>query len=168
MKEMWEEESPHLSPHYWDVVYTLLCRGSLDEARKLLKSHPQSGREDFVSLDELLQVAPQGSQEMPSRQLDVWWQSWQADCARRLMDGEFSLLPELETACKILMGDEDTLYELRKLGETWYNYLVTKVTYTRPTIGRQLLAELAEECLSAFGEGEPTALLDDILLAAFR
>lgn len=40
-------------------------------------------------------------------------------------------------------------HHCRKLGETWYNYLVTKVTYTRPTIGRQLLAELAEVSCTA-------------------
>lgn len=168
MKEVLDEESPHLSPSYWDLVYTLLCRGSLDEARKLLRSHPSSGREDFVALDELLQTAPQGSQQIPSRELNVWWQTWQAECTKRLTDGEFSLLPELETACKILMGDEDTLHKLRNLGKTWYNHLVTMVTYTRPTIGRQLLADLAEDCLSAFGGVEATGLLDDILLAAFR
>lgn len=168
MKEVLDEESPHLSPSYWDLVYTLLFRGSLDEARKLLRSHPSSGREDFVALDELLQTAPQGSQQMPSRELNVWWQTWQAECTKRLTDGEFSLLPELETACKILMGDEDTLHRLRNLGKTWYNHLVTMVTYTRPTIGRQLLADLAEDCLSAFGGVEATGLLDDILLAAFR
>ncbi|CAN7985040.1 unnamed protein product, partial [Ixodes hexagonus] len=168
MSEVLDEESPHLSPLYWDLVYTLLCRGSLDEARKLLRSHPSSGREDFVALDELLQTAPQGSQQMPSGELNVWWQTWQAECARRLADREFSLLPELETACKILMGDEDTLRGLRKLGKTWYNYLVTMVTYTQPTIGRHLLADLAEDCLSAFGGVEATGLLDDILLAAFR
>lgn len=59
VRELLEEEDPHLSPNYWDLVTILLGQGSLEEARKLLHSHPDSAREDFVAMDELLQSVPQ-------------------------------------------------------------------------------------------------------------
>ncbi|XP_037513489.1 nuclear pore complex protein Nup85 isoform X1 [Rhipicephalus sanguineus] len=168
MEELFREDEPHLSPDYWDHVYMLVLQASLEDVRRLLKRHPCSGREDFVLLDELLQSAPQGSPQVASRELHVWWQTWQAQCARHLADGDFSLLPEMEVVCKILMGDKDTLKRLRELCKTWYNYLVTLVTYTRPTDEPQMLADLAEDCLTAFGGLESTRGMDSILLAAFR
>ncbi|KAL3218315.1 hypothetical protein MRX96_031587 [Rhipicephalus microplus] len=164
MEELLREDEPHLSADYWDHVYMLVLQASLDDARRLLKRHPCSGREDFVLLDELLQSAPQ----VASRELHVWWQTWQAQCARHLADGDFSLLPEMEVVCKILMGDKETLKNLRELCKTWYNYLVTLVTYTRPTDEPQMLADLAEDCLTVFGGLESIRGMDSILLAAFR
>lgn len=168
MEELLREDEPHLSADYWDHVYMLVLQASLDDARRLLKRHPCSGREDFVLLDELLQSAPQGSPQVASRELHVWWQTWQAQCARHLADGDFSLLPEMEVVCKILMGDKETLKNLRELCKTWYNYLVTLVTYTRPTDEPQMLADLAEDCLAVFGGLESIRGMDSILLAAFR
>ncbi|KAH6933720.1 hypothetical protein HPB50_017686 [Hyalomma asiaticum] len=168
MEELFKEDEPHLSPDYWDHVYMLVLQASLEDARRLLKRHPCSSRDDFIMLDELLQSAPQGSIQVASRELHVWWQTWQAQCARHLADGEFSLLPEMEVICKILMGDKDTLRNLRELCKTWYNYLVTLLTYTRPTDEPHMLADLAEDCLAAFGGLEATRGLDSILLAAFR
>uniref|UniRef100_A0A6M2D1P1 Nuclear pore complex protein Nup85 n=1 Tax=Rhipicephalus microplus TaxID=6941 RepID=A0A6M2D1P1_RHIMP len=168
MEELLREDEPHLSADYWDHVYMLVLQASLDDARRLLKRHPCSGREDFVLLDELLQSAPQGSPQVASRELHVWWQTWQAQCARHLADGDFSLLPEMEVVCKILMGDKETLKNLRELCKTWYNYLVTLVTYTRPTDEPQMLADLAEDCLTVFGGLESIRGMDSILLAAFR
>lgn len=168
MEELFKEDEPHLSPDYWDHVYMLVLQASLEDARRLLKRHPCSSRDDFIMLDELLQSAPQGSIQVASRELHVWWQTWQAQCARHLADGDFSLLPEMEVVCKILMGDKDTFRNLRELCKTWYNYLVTLLTYTRPTDEPHMLADLAEDCLAAFGGLEATRGLDSILLAAFR
>lgn len=40
-------------------VYMLVLQANLDDVRRLLRTHPSSGRDDFVMLDELLQSAPQ-------------------------------------------------------------------------------------------------------------
>ncbi|XP_050049377.1 nuclear pore complex protein Nup85 [Dermacentor andersoni] len=168
VQEILEEDEPHRAVDYWDHVYMLVLQANLDDVRRLLRTHPSSGRDDFVMLDELLQSAPQGSHQVASRELHVWWQTWQAQCARHLADGDFSLLPELEVICKILMGDKETFRELRELCMTWYNYLVALVTYTRPTDEPQMLADLAENCLTTFGGLESTGGMDSILLAAFR
>uniref|UniRef100_A0A023GG87 Nuclear pore complex protein Nup85 n=1 Tax=Amblyomma triste TaxID=251400 RepID=A0A023GG87_AMBTT len=168
VRELLEEDEPHKAEDYWTLVYQLILQADLEETRRLLRRHPNSGREDFVTFDELLQSAPRGSHQTPSRELHVWWQTWAAQCERHFEDGEFSLLPELETACKILMGDKETLGKVRELCSTWYNYLVTLVTYTCPTYEPQMLADLAEDCASAFGGVEPSGSMDNILLAAFR
>lgn len=168
VRELLEDDEPHKAEDYWTQVYLLILQADLDEARRLLRRHPSSGREDFATFDELLEAAPRGSHQVASRELHVWWQTWVAQCARHFEDGEFSLSPELETACKILMGDKETLVKLREQCSTWYNYMVALMTYTCPTDERQMLANLAEDCLTAFGGLEPAGGMDNILLAAFR
>ncbi|KAK8764916.1 hypothetical protein V5799_032473, partial [Amblyomma americanum] len=168
VRELLEDDEPHKADDYWTQVYLLILQADLDEARRLLRRHPSSGREDFVTFEELLQSAPRGSHQVATRELHVWWQTWVAQCARHFEDGEFSLSPELGTACKILMGDKETLGKLRELCSTWYNYLVALVTYTCPADNPQMLADLAEDCLTQFGGAGPTGGMDNILLAAFR
>lgn len=168
VRELLEDDEPHSAPDYWDQVCALVLQASLDEARKLLRRHPDSSREDFVALDELLQTAPQGSHQLAARELSVWWQTWRAKGIRLLADGYFSLLPELETVCKILTGDIDMLQNLRELCSTWYNYLVARVTYTCPIDEPQMLADLAEDCLAAFRGVDSPGGMDNILLSAFR
>lgn len=168
IKHVFSEEEPHHSSQYWDTVYLLVAEGRLDEARKLLRCHPQSSRDDFVALDELLESAPQGSQQTLPMDLNVWWQGWQEECQQRLRTGEFSSTEELETVCKILLGDEGTFYELRNLFDTWYHYLVAKVAYTEPVVGVHNLGPMAEECLALYGDAQCTGLLDGILLSLFK
>ncbi|XP_064460878.1 nuclear pore complex protein Nup85-like [Ornithodoros turicata] len=168
IRDILSEEEVHKSSEYWNMVYLLVAQARLDEARKLLRCHPQSGRDDFVALDQLLEAAPQGSQQTSTMDLQVWFQGWQKECQIRLQNGEFSLLTELEKVCRILLGDEATFYEIRDLFDSWYHYLVAKLTYTEPVVQIHELGAMAEECVALFGGTKSAGLLDGVLLSLFR
>ncbi|TRY95728.1 hypothetical protein DNTS_022128 [Danionella cerebrum] len=120
--EVLQSESPTQHPFYWDVVISLVLQGRTGEARQLLLKHGESSAV-FRRMDALLQSMPvfnpAGTQTLT--EFDVKWRHWHEECDRCLQDQTFASSPQLETICKLLVGDEDVLLEQKELLSTCMN-----------------------------------------------
>ena len=68
----------------------------------------------------------------------------------------------------MLSGEEEAFDELGYLFETWYQRMITQLTFVQPTISTTSLADEADGFMAAFqGEEQPTSL-DSALMAILR
>uniref|UniRef100_A0A8C6WTC8 Nuclear pore complex protein Nup85 n=1 Tax=Neogobius melanostomus TaxID=47308 RepID=A0A8C6WTC8_9GOBI len=109
---------------------------------------------------------PSGNQTLT--EFDVKWRHWHEEIDRCLQDNSFASNQHLETICKILSGDVDTILEHKNLLSSWYHFLVTRLLYLHPTVKPTELHFYAQTSLSMFLETSVTEPLDSILLAAFE
>lgn len=173
-REVLQSDSPAQHQSYWDVVISLVLQGRTDEARQVLSKQASSRVESssvFKRMDGLLQTMPifnpAGTQTLT--EFDVKWRHWHEDCDRCLQDNTFASNRHLETICKILVGDEDTLLEQKELLSTWYHFLVTRLLFTHPTIKPPDLHYYAQSSMTMFlGPRASPEPLDIILLSAFE
>uniref|UniRef100_A0A673LG73 Nuclear pore complex protein Nup85 n=1 Tax=Sinocyclocheilus rhinocerous TaxID=307959 RepID=A0A673LG73_9TELE len=138
-REVLQSDSPAHHQSYWDVVISLVLQGRVDEARQVLSKQASLRAESssvFKRMDVLLHTMPifnpTGTQTLT--EFDVKWRHWHEECDRCLQDNTFASNRHLETICKILVGDEDTILEQKELLSTWYHFLVTRLLFTHPTI----------------------------------
>uniref|UniRef100_A0A8C1ESV4 Nuclear pore complex protein Nup85 n=1 Tax=Cyprinus carpio carpio TaxID=630221 RepID=A0A8C1ESV4_CYPCA len=173
-REVLQSDSPAQHQSYWDVVISLVLQGRTDEARQVLSKQASLRAESssvFKRMDVLLQnmpiFNPAGTQTLT--EFDVKWRHWHEECDRCLQDNTFASNRHLETICKILVGDEDTLLEQRELLSTWYHFLVTRLLFTHPTIKPPDLHYYAQSSMNMFlGPRASPEPLDIILLSAFE
>lgn len=172
-REVLQSESPAEHGSYWDVVVSYVLQGRQEEARQMLVKqanlHPAAGNM-YKLMDTLLSqmpfYSPCGTQTLT--EFDVKWRHWHLEVERCLQDNSFASNPHLETICKILAGDEDTLLARKDLLSTWYHFLVTRLLYCHPTVKPTELHYYAQSCLTMFLESSVSEPLDNILLAAFE
>uniref|UniRef100_A0A8C0E8I3 Nuclear pore complex protein Nup85 n=1 Tax=Bubo bubo TaxID=30461 RepID=A0A8C0E8I3_BUBBB len=102
-------------------------------------------------------------------EMELKWQHWHEECQRYLQDGTFASNSHMESICKILLGDEDAILEKKELLATWYQFLVTRLLYSHPTVKPMELRFYAQSSMDLFlgGESSPEPL-DTILMAAFE
>ncbi|CAL1588448.1 unnamed protein product [Knipowitschia caucasica] len=172
-REVLQSESPAEHHNYWRVVLSYVLQGRLDEARQMLVKQANlqpAARNMYMLMDTLLSKMPffnpSGSQTLT--EFDVKWRHWHEEVDRCLQDNSFASSQHLETICKILAGDEDTLLEHKDLLSTWYHYMVTRLLYCHPTVKPTELHYYAQSCLTMFLETSAPEPLDSILLAAFE
>ncbi|XP_030646420.1 nuclear pore complex protein Nup85 isoform X2 [Chanos chanos] len=173
-REILQSDSPTKHPAYWDLVISFVLQGRMDEARQVLMKQASlqpAARPMFSLMDNLLHKMPifnpGGTQTLT--EFDVKWRHWHEECDRCLQDSSFASNSHLETICKILVGDEDTLLEQKELLSTWYHFLVTRLLYTHPTVKPTDLHHYAQSCMHMFlGTRNALEPLDSILLAAFE
>lgn len=173
-REVLQSDSPAQHQSYWDVVISLVLQGRTDEARQVLSRQASLRAESssvFKRMDGLLQTMPifnpTGTQTLT--EFDVKWRHWHEECDRCLQDNTFASNHHLETICKILVGDEDTLLEQKELLSTWYHFLVTRLLFTHPTIKPPDLHYYAQSSMTMFlGLRASPEPLDIILLSAFE
>ncbi|GAA6085571.1 nuclear pore complex protein Nup85 isoform X1, partial [Tachysurus ichikawai] len=110
---------------------------------------------------------PSGAQTLT--EFDVKWRHWHEECDRCLQDNSFASSRHLETICKVLVGDEDTLLEQKELLGSWYHLLISRLLFSHPTVKPAELHYYAQSSMDMFLDShsapEP---LDSILLAAFE
>lgn len=161
-------KDPHLHPQYWDTIFQLILQGKTESARLYLSMHTHRGRQDFKSLDELLHKMPTYGAHIgiSLNEFRIRWKMWQEECRSRLKEGEFVGEPGLETACKILCGDQDTLTEKSSLCSSWYQLMVCVLLYTDPCISLSGLGDAAKAYYSNV-HTKKTAV-DAIILAALE
>ncbi|XP_053153182.1 nuclear pore complex protein Nup85 isoform X2 [Hemicordylus capensis] len=154
--EVLRSECPAKHENFWNVVTMFVLQGRMDEARQLLSKEANTNA-----------TSPGSTQTLT--EIELKWQHWHEECQRFLQDGTFASNPHLETLCKILVGDENTILEKRDLMTTWYHFLVTRLLYCHPTVKHVELHLYAQSSLDLFlgGESSPEPL-DSILLAAFE
>ncbi|XP_066471180.1 nuclear pore complex protein Nup85 [Tiliqua scincoides] len=167
-------ESPAKHENFWNVITIFVLQGRMDEARQLLSKEANTNPASVNMckiLDELMKkmpvINPGNTQTLT--EMELKWQHWHEECQRFLQDGTFASNHHMETLCKILLGDENTLLEKKDLMSTWYHFLVTKLLYCHPTVKHVELHLYAQSSLDLFlgGENSPEPL-DTILLAAFE
>ncbi|XP_062388208.1 nuclear pore complex protein Nup85 [Sardina pilchardus] len=167
-------ESPTRHQFFWDVVISFVLQGRMEEARSMLAKQAvlqPAAQTTFKRMDNLLQRMPiynsNGTQTLT--EFEVKWRQWHEECDACLQDNSFASNPHLETICKILVGDDDTLLEHKELLSTWYHYVVTRLLYTHPTVKPIDLHYYAQMCMDRFLDSRsPPEPLDSILLAAFE
>ncbi|KAI4890976.1 hypothetical protein NFI96_018597 [Prochilodus magdalenae] len=173
-REVLQSESPTHHHAYWEVVISFVLQGRMDEARQVLikqANQQTSSRPLYQLMDGLLQKMPiynpGGTQTLT--EFDVKWRHWHEECDRCLQDNSFASNRHLETICKILVGDEDTMLEHKELLGTWYHFLVSRLLFFHPTVKPSELHYYAQSSMDMFLDSrsapEP---LDSILLAAFE
>ncbi|XP_056304610.1 LOW QUALITY PROTEIN: nuclear pore complex protein Nup85 [Danio aesculapii] len=173
-REVLQSENPTQHQAYWDVVTSLVLQGRMDEARQILSKQASLRMESssvFKRMDTLLQTMPifnpAGAQTLT--EFDVKWRHWHEECDRCLQDHTFASSAELETLCKILLGDEDVILEQKDLMSTWYHFLVSRLLFTHPTIKPPDLHYYAQSSMNMFlGPRATPEPLDIILLSAFE
>ena len=69
---------------------------------------------------------------------------------------------------QILCGKEETFDEIGDLFETWYQRMITQLTFVHPTISAASLAEEADHFMVSFQGHEDMTILDSILLAILQ
>ncbi|XP_072299547.1 nuclear pore complex protein Nup85 [Eucyclogobius newberryi] len=172
-REVLQSESPAEHHKYWDVVLSYVLQGRLEEARQMLVKQANlqpAARNMYKLMDTLLSKMPfynpSGIQTLT--EFDVKWRHWHEEVDRCLQDNSFASSQHLETICKILAGDEDTLLEHKDLLSTWYHFMVTRLLYSHPTVKPTELHYYAQSCLTMVLETSAPEPLDSILLAAFE
>ncbi|KAG8446152.1 hypothetical protein GDO86_013854 [Hymenochirus boettgeri] len=164
-------EKPTEHDRFWDGVIGYVLQGRMNEARQLLAKAAKetSLRSMCRVLDDLLKKMPTTSGSQTLTEFELKWQQWREECERHLQNGTFSPCSEMETVCKILVGDEDTMLEKRDLMTTWYHFLVSRLLFIHPTVKPTELHFYAQTSLERFlaGDSSPEPL-DNILLAAFE
>ncbi|XP_076338478.1 nuclear pore complex protein Nup75 isoform X2 [Tachypleus tridentatus] len=170
MEVVLEQENPWEQQEAWDAVFCFVFQGRTEDARKLLQTHPNSSRDDFSSMDELLRKMPfyQSVTTYSLTEFKLRWHHWQDECRCRLQDGEFAAVDGLEATCKILCGDWEMFQELSELCETWYHLMVSRLLYTDPTVKAHDLFSIAQECITMFDSVNQMTHLDNTLLAAME
>ncbi|KAG5279982.1 hypothetical protein AALO_G00083650 [Alosa alosa] len=167
-------ESPTRHQFFWDVVISFVLQGRMEEARSMLAKQAvlqPAAQTTFKRMDSLLQKMPiyNPSSTQTLTEFEVKWRQWHEECDASLQDNSFASNPHLETICKILLGDDDTLLEHKELLSTWYHYVVTRLLYTHPTVKPIDLHYYAQMCMDRFLDSQsPPEPLDSILLAAFE
>lgn len=68
----------------------------------------------------------------------------------------------------MLSGAEEVFDELEFLFETWYQRMITQLTFVQPTINTTALADEAESFMTAFQGDEGPTSLDCVLMAILR
>uniref|UniRef100_A0A672M1G2 Nuclear pore complex protein Nup85 n=1 Tax=Sinocyclocheilus grahami TaxID=75366 RepID=A0A672M1G2_SINGR len=130
------------------------------KAREVLQSDSPAQHQSYWDV-------PTGTQTLT--EFEVKWRHWHEECDRCLQDNTFASNRHLETICKILVGDEDTLLEQKELLSTWYHFLVTRLLFTHPTIKPPDLHYYAQSSMNMFlGPRASPEPLDIILLSAFE
>ncbi|CAH2302430.1 nuclear pore complex Nup85 [Pelobates cultripes] len=173
-QEVLESQTPTQHDRFWDAITGCVLQGRMDEARQLLSKETSSNvnsRSMCRILDDLLKKMPMlsSSTAQTLTEFELKWQHWREECTHHLQCGTFSSSQDMESICKILLGDEETLLERRELMTTWYHYLVSHLLFTHPTVKPTELHSYAQSSLNIFLSGESTAEpLDNILLAAFE
>ncbi|KAG8194792.1 hypothetical protein JTE90_017233 [Oedothorax gibbosus] len=167
-----QEDEPYLHKDYWDTIIQFLLQGNVPSARSLLSLHRKSKREDFLSLDDLLRKMPMygtGS-GITLNEFRIRWKHWQEECKTRLGRGEFSSDINLETVCKILCGDHETLSEKSILCENWYHLMISVLLYTDPCISISALGDIARTYYKnvSYPSKNKSNLVDSIILAAME
>uniref|UniRef100_A0A8D0ECV7 Nuclear pore complex protein Nup85 n=1 Tax=Salvator merianae TaxID=96440 RepID=A0A8D0ECV7_SALMN len=167
-------ENPAKHENFWNVITIFVLQGRMDEARQLLSKEANTNPTSVGMcriLDELMKKMPvlSPSNTQTLTEMELKWQHWHEECQRFLDDGTFASHPHMETLCKILLGDENTILEKKDLMTTWYHFLVTRLLYCHPTVKHVELHLYAQSSLDLFlgGESSPEPL-DSILLAAFE
>lgn len=173
MREVLQSESPAEHQSYWDVVVSCVLQGRLEETRQMLVKQVNfqpAAKKIYKLMDTLLSKMPfynpSGTQTLT--EFDVKWRHWHEEVDRCLQDNSFASNEHLETICKILAGDEDTMLKHKDLLSSWYHFLVTRLLYSHPTVKPTELHYYAQSCLTMFMESSVTEPLDSILLAAFE
>ena len=69
---------------------------------------------------------------------------------------------------QILCGKEEAFEKIGDLFETWYQRMITQLTFTQPTISAGLLSDEAERFLANFVGLDELTALDATLLAVLR
>ncbi|XP_036921625.1 nuclear pore complex protein Nup85 [Sturnira hondurensis] len=167
-------ESPSKHESFWKLVTILVLQGRLDEARQMLSKEADASPASAGAcqvLGDLMRTMPVLSpgNTQTLAELELRWQHWHEECARRLRDGAFACSPRLASLCKIMLGDEAALLEQKELLSNWYHFLVTRLLYSHPTVKPIDLHFYAQSSLDLFlgGESSPEPL-DNILMAAFE
>ncbi|XP_015266227.1 PREDICTED: nuclear pore complex protein Nup85 isoform X2 [Gekko japonicus] len=169
-----KSESPAKHENFWNAITIFVLQGRMDEARQLLCKEASANPASISMckiLDELMKKMPvlNLGNTQTLTEIELKWQHWHDECQRFLQDGTFASNPRMETICKILLGDENTILEKKDLMTTWYHFLVTRLLYCHPTVKPMELHLYAQSSLDQFlgGESSPEPL-DIILLAAFE
>ncbi|XP_068118039.1 nuclear pore complex protein Nup85 [Hyperolius riggenbachi] len=174
LQDVLQSENPPQHNKFWDVITGLVLQGRMDEARQLLAKEAATSSETRSmcrTLDDLMKKMPvlnnEGSQTLT--EFELKWQHWQDECACRLQDETFASSPPMETICKVMLGDEETLLMKKDLMITWYHFLVSQLLFTYPTVKSTELHSYAQACSNLFSANETNPEpLDNILLAAFE
>ncbi|XP_042223537.1 nuclear pore complex protein Nup85-like isoform X2 [Homarus americanus] len=168
--EAMESDHPHLHPAYWEAVYGAVLQGRMEGARQMLSNHSNADTDPFLSMDELLRKMPvyQVYGGVSVAEFTVRWQHWQSECERRLQEGHFTTCHQLQTVCKILCGNQQTINSLIDLMDTWYHLMVSTLLFTCPTVKLFRLHNAAQDAITSIGGEQRTTPLDNVLLAAME
>ncbi|XP_069188460.1 nuclear pore complex protein Nup85 isoform X4 [Procambarus clarkii] len=168
--EAMEAEHPHQHASFWEAVYGLVLQGRMEDTRHMLANHPSADSDPFLSMDELLRKMPvyQVYGGVSVAEFTVRWQHWQDECERRLQEGHFTTCHHLQTVCKILCGDLNTINNLSDLMDTWYHLMVSSLLFTCPTVKLFRLSSAAQDAIACTGGEQRTTPLDNVLLAAME
>lgn len=172
LHEITTSESAASHPDYWDTILQFILQGKVTSARSLLQMHPKFEREDYASLDELLRKMPMyfSTCGMSLNEFRIRWKHWQDESKGRLLRGDYSSDPNLETVCKILCGDSNMLTEKSYLCVNWYHLMISVQLYTDPCINLSALGDTARIFYNNINSAEWSKLtvVDSIILAAME
>ncbi|XP_013379129.1 nuclear pore complex protein Nup85-like [Lingula anatina] len=169
-RDVLREDTPEENPEYWEAVYCYVLQGRIEEARNMLSLHSLRQTDAYESMDELLRKMPCFTYftGQSTAEFDMKWRHWQEESVRRLEDGEFRNHKNLETICKILIGDDQVFIQLKDLCECWYHMMVSKLLYQNPTVKAFDLQYHTQSCIDAYGGNSKVDPLENILLAAIE
>ncbi|XP_053564883.1 nuclear pore complex protein Nup85 [Bombina bombina] len=172
-QDVLRSEQPTQHERFWHVITGYILQGRMDEARQLLAKEAAASlgsRSMCRVLDDLLKKMPMfnpsGTQTLT--EFELKWQHWHEECERHLQSGTFAASINMETICKVLLGDEATLLENKDLMTTWYHFLVSSLLFAHPTVKPTDIHFYAQSSLDLFLGAENADPLDNILLAAFE
>jgi len=161
-------ESPEHHADYWEAVTQFVLQGRIEQARNLLRLHSEYSSDPFLSLDELLRKMPTSCGATSTSDLDFRWRHWQTEVIARLQEGDFAAFPDLTFVAEILAGQESALSKAVTRCETWYEWLVSKLLYTQPTVKTYDLSVHGQQAVDKFGGLGSMTTLDSVLLAALE
>ncbi|KAL7635882.1 UNVERIFIED_CONTAM: hypothetical protein RMT77_013699 [Armadillidium vulgare] len=170
LSEALSSDQPASYPYFWETCYGLVMQGLLEEARGLLNRHPDSNSDSFLSMDELLRKMPVYSaySGISEPEFNVRWHHWQSECEARLQKGDFVASKQLQTICKIICGDLETLLSLVDVLDTWYHFMVTHLLFSNPLVKLHRLPSTAQESILAFVGENQMSYLDHLLVAVIE
>ncbi|XP_032790646.1 nuclear pore complex protein Nup85 isoform X2 [Daphnia magna] len=162
--------TPEFHESFWKALYGLVFQLRIDSAIKLLRIHSGFQTDAFQSAFELLKKMPVFSVNSPvsAPEFTFRWNHWKEECEARIQAGDFFDSQDLQLLMEILCGKEEAFEKVADFFETWYQRMITQLTFTQPTINAASLGDQADPFLAAFTGFDDLSSLDATLLAVLR
>ncbi|XP_065342016.1 nuclear pore complex protein Nup85 [Cloeon dipterum] len=167
-----DDKSPvECNPDFWPAVTGLIMTAQCKEARRLLGLHSKKETPAIRTLRQLLHSKPElqsSGGASVAINFSVQWEAWLKEVRNQLISGVFSTNQHCLELAELLAGDNKAEKLVYENSETWYKFLVTYVSYWKPTVESFRLGEIARKSMERFGMDSQMKAVDKILLALFE
>ena len=121
-------------PNYWETVIGCALHGKIDLVRALLALHSKADHPSFVMAENILKTMPlynvYGGYSI--NEFTMRWKHWQLDLTSNINNKAFVSDTNLEMMMKLIVGEQDVLWQFSSYTDAWYELLAAKLFYTSP------------------------------------